>query len=141
MVRDSKPIYLVNRFNSKKVKSTPIKCSRQHIDQHLDTPSNHLVMLHSSLLRKIIPCPRGVEAVSGERVETSLGPRDLRMGERGGCEERRCALTQLGPLPEVESSSPPRARDPLDGERVVCAIPGQSNIEQLDLLQERPGWQ
>ena len=48
----------------------------------------------------------------GERVGTGLGPRALRMGGRGGCVERRGAQTQQDLLPEVESSSPLRARDP-----------------------------
>ena len=48
----------------------------------------------------------------GERVGTGLGPRALKMGGRGGCVERRGAQTQQDLLPEVESSSPLRARDP-----------------------------
>lgn len=68
--------------------------------------------VYNAFLGKIIPCPTGVEEVSGERVETSLGSKALRMEERGECEVRRCAQTQLDLPQEVESSSPPKARDP-----------------------------
>ena len=43
--RDILLCHLINGLNSKKVKSTSVKCSCQDIDQHLDTPPNHLVLL------------------------------------------------------------------------------------------------